>query len=87
MPVYWWIRRCGSRLVDPYGRRGPGMQWPDGIGGLDPRVHASFEVGRRNVEHGVKAIGEKAQELLASLPEGRRAFRLPSLSPEHWWYI
>jgi len=65
----------------------PDMQWPDGIGGLDPRVHASAEVGRRNVEHGVKLIGEKARELLASLPADQRAFRLPSISPEHWWYI
>ena len=65
----------------------PDMKWPDGIGGLDPRVHASAEVGRRNVEHGVRAIGEKARELLRSLPEGRRAFRLPEISPEHWWYI
>ena len=63
------------------------MQWPDGIGGLDPRVHASVEVGRHNVEHGVKAIGEKARELLNSLPEDQRSFRLPSVSPEYWWYI
>lgn len=60
---------------------------PDGIGGLDPRVHASAEVGRKNVEHGVRVIGEKARELLNSLPEDERVFRLHSISPEHWWYI
>lgn len=65
----------------------PDMKWPDGIGGLDPRVHASTEVGRKNVEHSVRVIGEKAQTLLNSLPEDQRTFRLPSVSPEHWWYI
>ena len=65
----------------------PDMKPPDGIGGLDPREHASAEVGRRNVEHGVRAIGEKAQELLLSLPEEHRTFALPSISPEHWWYV
>lgn len=65
----------------------PDMKPPDGIGGLDPREHASAEVGRKNVEHGVRAIGEKARELLLSLPEEHRAFALPGISPEHWWYI
>lgn len=65
----------------------PDMQWPDGIGGLDPREHASAEAGRKNVEHGVRAIGEKARELLLSLPEEHRAFSLPGIKPEHWWYI
>ncbi|MHB9033338.1 MAG: hypothetical protein ACYC6L_09850 [Anaerolineae bacterium] len=65
----------------------PNMQPPDGIGGLDPRVHASAEVGRRNVELCVEAIGIKAQELLASLPGDQRAFRLPAVSPEYWWQV
>ena len=65
----------------------PDMKWPDGIGGLDPREHASAGVGRRNVEHGVRAIGEKARELLLSLPEEDREFALPGIKPEHWWYI
>ncbi|MHB1356348.1 MAG: creatininase family protein [Anaerolineae bacterium] len=65
----------------------PNMQWPDGIGGLDPRVHASSEVGRKNIEIGVQVIGEKARELLNSLPEEMRQFGLPAISPEHWWYI
>jgi creatinine amidohydrolase/Fe(II)-dependent formamide hydrolase-like protein len=63
------------------------MKWPDGIGGLDPRVHASAEVGRKNVEHGVRAIGEKARALLQGLPEKHRAFGLPGIQPEHWWYV
>jgi creatinine amidohydrolase len=63
------------------------MKPPDGIGGLDPRVHASAEVGRRNVELCAEAIGKKAQELLASLPGDQRGFRLEAVSPEHWWLI
>jgi len=65
----------------------PDMHWPDGIGGHDPRVHASAEVGRKNVEHGVRAIGKKARELLQSLPKEHRVFGLPGIRPEHWWYI
>jgi hypothetical protein len=63
------------------------MQPPDGIGGLDPREHASAEVGRRNVELASTAIGEKAVELLASLPEDQRSFSLEAIRPEHWWMI
>ena len=65
----------------------PSMKPPDGIGGLDPREHASAEVGRRNVELAVAAIGRKANELLASLPEDQRSFRLKAISPEHWWMV
>jgi len=63
------------------------MKPPHGIGGLDPREHASAEVGARNVELAAEAIGRKAQELLESLPEDQRSFRLESVSPEHWWMI
>lgn len=65
----------------------PSMKPPDGIGGLDPRKHASFEVGRRNVELASQAIGRKARELLESLPEEQRSFKLPAISPGHWWMI
>jgi creatinine amidohydrolase len=65
----------------------PNMQPPDGIGGLDPRVHASAEVGKLNVQLAADAIGRKAHELLESLPEDERAFRLESVSPEHWWMV
>ena len=65
----------------------PDMKPPDGIGGLDPRTHASAEVGGRNVELCAEAIGRKAQDLLASLPEDQRGFGLESVSPEHWWLI
>jgi len=65
----------------------PKMKPPDGIGGLDPRQHASAEVGRRNIELASRAIGKRAQELLASLPEDQRSFKLPSISPEHWWMV
>jgi creatinine amidohydrolase len=63
------------------------MSPPWGIGGHDPRQYASAEVGRRNCELAAAAIGRKAQELLASLPPEHRAFRLPAISPEHWWMV
>jgi len=63
------------------------MSAPDGIGGLDPRRHASAGVGKRSMELAARAIGRKAQELLASLPEGQRGFRSKGLTPEHWWMI
>lgn len=65
----------------------PNMQPPDGIGGDDPRIYASAEVGRRNVELASEALGRKAQELLLSLPVEHRGFNLPAISPEHWWLI
>jgi len=65
----------------------PNMKPPDGIGGLDPRKHASREAGRRNVELASRAIGLKARELLESLPEDQRTFRLPAIRPGHWWSI
>jgi creatinine amidohydrolase len=70
-----------------HGPLAPDMRPPDGIGGLDPRVHASAEVGRRSVELAVAAIGRKARELLDSLPEDQRAFRLEAISPEYWWMV
>ena len=60
---------------------------PSGIKGLDPREHASAEVSRRNVELCAEAIGREARELLESLPEDQRSFRLSGISPEHWWSI
>lgn len=65
----------------------PDKKPPDGIGGLDPREHASVEAGRKNVELAALAIGRKAKELLETLPENQRAFNLPAISPEHWWAI
>jgi len=63
------------------------MSPPHGIGGLDPREHATAEVGRRNAELCAAAIGAKARELLESLPPEHRAFSLPTLEPGHWWAI
>ena len=65
----------------------PNMKPPDGIGGQDPRKHASPEVGKRNVELAADAIGRKAREMLDSLPQDQRSFRMPAVSPEHWWCI
>jgi hypothetical protein len=44
-------------------------------------------VGKRNVDLAAEAIGKKARELLESLPEDQRSFKLKSFSPEHWWII
>ncbi len=63
------------------------MKPPSGIGGLDPRKHATPQVGERNVELAAEAIGKKAQELLASLADDHRAFSLPAIAPGHWWMI
>ncbi|MCE5278979.1 MAG: creatininase family protein [Planctomycetaceae bacterium] len=63
------------------------MSPPHGIGGLDPRRHASAEVGRRNVELAADALGRKAQELLNSLPPEKRAFNLPAIVPGQWWLV
>lgn len=65
----------------------PNMKAPDGIGGLDPRAHASAEVGKRNVELAAEAIAKKAKQLLESLPADQRSFRLQRVSPEFWWLI
>ena len=69
------------------GALAPNMKPPDGIGGLDPREHASAEAGQRNVELASEAIGKKARELLESLPEDQQSFNLEAVSPEHWWLI
>ena len=63
------------------------MKPPFGMGGEDPRKHASAEVGRRNVELASDAIGRKARELLASLPEGQRSFNLKAVRPGNWWLV
>jgi len=65
----------------------PNMKAPDGIGGLDPRKHASVEVGERNVDLAAEAIGKKAVELLNSLPKDQRSFRIKSITPGQWWMI
>jgi len=65
----------------------PDMKPPDGIGGLDPRQHASVEVGRRNVELAVQALGKKARELLDSLSEVRKTAKPPVITPGQWWMI
>jgi creatinine amidohydrolase/Fe(II)-dependent formamide hydrolase-like protein len=65
----------------------PDMQPPHGIGGLDPRVHASAEVGERNATLAAEGIGRKAQELLASLPAGEQDFSLEGINPEFWWMV
>lgn len=63
------------------------MRAPWGIGGLDPRLHASAEVGKKNVELAVQAIGKKANELLNSLSPENRVANIKAISPEYWWLI
>jgi creatinine amidohydrolase len=65
----------------------PNMKPPDGIGGLDPRKHASAEVGRRNIELAAEAIGRKARQLLKLLAKDKRTFNLKSIRPGYWWLI
>ncbi|NIP28587.1 MAG: creatininase family protein [Phycisphaerae bacterium] len=65
----------------------PNMKPPDGIGGLDPRKHASPEAGKRNIELAAEAIGKKAGELIKSLPKDKRSFNLKSIRPGYWWLI
>lgn len=65
----------------------PDMKPPDGIGGLDPRAHASVEVGQRNVAAAAHAIAKKARELLEALPGGRDGSRPATISPGNWWMI
>jgi len=65
----------------------PNMKPPDGIGGEDPREHASAELGRVKAERCADALGRKARELLDSLPPEHRAFRLPAVAPGHWWEV
>ncbi|MHB8898581.1 MAG: hypothetical protein ACYC6Y_07525 [Thermoguttaceae bacterium] len=60
---------------------------PSGIGGQDPRKFASREAGLGNVRLASEAIGRKAQELLETLPEEHRSFRLESLRPGNWWMV
>lgn len=63
------------------------MKPPHGIGGLDPREHASPAVGERNCELAAKAIGKKARELLNSLPLDQRNFNIKEIKPGTWWSI
>jgi len=65
----------------------PNMKAPDGIGGLDPRKHASTEVGRRNVGLAAQAIARRAKELLEALPTNRDSSQPCVISPGQWWMI
>ncbi len=64
----------------------PNMKAPDGIGGLDPRKHASAEVGRCNAQLAAQAIGKNAREMLQALPAARTSDPVV-ISPGHWWMI
>jgi len=85
--MMYFYRDCVDLMALGTGLLAPNMKPPDGIGGLDPRKHASIEVGKKNVDLAAEAIGKKAKELLESLPKDQRAFRLKSVSPENWWMI
>ena len=78
---------CVDMSLLPDGEMNLDMKPPHGIGGQDPRVHASAEVGARNAELAADAIGRKAQELLASLPEAQRSFNIEAIVPGKWWAI
>lgn len=82
---------CYPNLVDLSalgdGPLAPDMKPPDGIGGLDPRQHASAEIGRRNVELAAQALGKKARELLEGLPKEPHSSQPHAISPGQWWMI
>ncbi|MCL2512614.1 MAG: creatininase family protein [Oscillospiraceae bacterium] len=63
------------------------MEPPDGIGGLDPREHASAAVGERNCFLSADSIGKKAAELLNSLPPEQRGFNIEKIVPGKWWQL
>lgn len=63
------------------------MKAPHGMSGLDPREHASAAVGKLNSELCAKSIGEKARELLNSLPPDCRNFNTEGIFPDNWWYV
>jgi hypothetical protein len=63
------------------------MREPWGIGGEDPRVHASQAVGKRNAELAARAIGKRAQELLGSLSPEHRGFGIEKIEPGPWWMV
>jgi creatinine amidohydrolase len=63
------------------------MKPPDGIGGLDPRRHASAEVGRRNVGLAAQAIARRAKELFEALPTLRDSSQPRVITPGQWWMI
>lgn len=86
------MSELGTKPMVPYNKE-LGYQGEFGYQGLtegifngpDPRKHASVEVGWRNVELAAAAIGRKAKELLESLPEDQRAFRIHAgcISPKY----
>ena len=81
------MSELGTRPIIPYSKELGYQGLTEGINGLDPREHASVEVGRRNVELAVTALGRKAKELLETLPKDQRAFRKPAISTKTCWLI
>ncbi len=63
------------------------MKPPSGIGGLDPRSHASAAVGKRNIALCADALGRKARELLAALPKSEQHFRMGAITCDRWFGI
>ena len=81
------MAELGDEPLTPEHYTNPGSEKVAGIGGLDPRKHASAAVGQRAAELEVESIAAKARELLESLPEDQRSFNLPAVTPEHWYYV
>jgi len=65
------------------------MSPPHGIGGLDPREHASAAVGELNCELASAALGAEARRLLESLPAECQAFGRDRIEPgqDGWWMV
>ena len=61
------MERIKNEVLDDSDVEGGAGRKEAGIYGLDPRIHASKEVGEKAISLIVDQIGQKAQELLASL--------------------
>jgi creatinine amidohydrolase len=63
------------------------MSPPAGIGGLDPREHASPEVGQKKAELAAAALAAKANELYAGLSDVAKDRDMGPITPDNWWMI
>ena len=76
-------RRTGFRVI--IGVSGHNVQGQ--IDMINSALQPVVEDSRRNVKLASEAIGKKAREFLASLPEDEQSVNLEAKSPEHWWLV
>ncbi|MCJ8329251.1 MAG: creatininase family protein [Lentisphaeria bacterium] len=63
------------------------MSAPYGIGGMDPREHASPELGEKKADLASAAIAAKAQELFEGLSQEAKDKDTGAITPENWWIV